>query len=55
MAVQNHNYKKAINTSWEQNFEAGYSDLFQRFEFLSVVALQNIHVFGDVTTGVWGY
>jgi hypothetical protein len=48
MAVQHYNYNKPINISCEQNFEAGYSDLFQRFEVLSVVAMLNIHVFGDV-------
>jgi len=53
MAVQHHNYKKPINTSCEQNFEVGYSDLFQRFEVLSVVALLNIQVFGGATTSLW--
>lgn len=53
MAVQHHNYKKPIITSREQNFEAGYIDLFQRFAVLSVVTLLNIKVFGDVTTSFW--
>jgi hypothetical protein len=53
MAVQHQNYKKPINTSCEQNVEAGYSDLFQRFEVLSVVAMLNIQVFRDVTTSLW--
>jgi hypothetical protein len=53
MAVQHHIYNKPINISCEQNFQAGYSDLLQRFEFLSVVVLLNIQVFGDVTTSLW--
>jgi len=53
VAVQHHNYKKHINTSCEHNFEAGHSDLFQRFDVLSMVALLNIQVFGDVATGLW--
>ena len=54
MSVQLHNYKKPINTSCEQNFEAGYSDLFQRCEVLSMAVLLNIRVFGEVTTSLWG-
>lgn len=53
LCAQHHNYKKPINTSCEQNSEAGYSDLFQRFEVLSVVASLNIQVLGGVTTSLW--
>jgi hypothetical protein len=50
MAAQHHNYKKPINTSCEQNFVVGYSDFFQRFEVLSVVALRQ--VFGLLIPGI---